>query len=66
MDHEHGFHQIKHDQLEETPGQSGTSQEVARWVVAELEPGERVLIRVEHVFVGHIVATGRRMDLHTQ
>jgi len=52
------------DELEEVAGTVGTSHEVTRRVVVELEPRNDVLERVGDVLISYSMASRRRQDLH--
>ena len=63
MDHEHLPGTFDDDELEEVAGTVGTSHEVTRWVVVELEPRNDVLERVGDVLNSYSIASRRRQDL---
>jgi hypothetical protein len=64
MDHEHVPGTFDDDELEEVAGAVGTSHEVTRRVVVELEPRNDVLERVGDVLISYSMASRRRQDLH--
>lgn len=65
MDHQLGLFDTEHNQLEQIAASVGTNDEVPRRVVAQLNPGERVLVSVDDVVVGDVVAARRAVDVRT-
>jgi len=63
MDHEHVPGTFD-DELEEVAGTVGSSHEVSRRVVVELEPRNDVVERVGDVLISRSMASRRRQDLH--
>ncbi len=63
MDHEHVPGTFDDDELEEVAGTVGSSHEVTRRVVVELEPRNDVLERVDDVLNSYSIASRRRQDL---
>ncbi len=64
MDHEHVLATFDDDELEEVAGTIGPSDQVARWVIVELEPGSDLVERVGNVFISNSVASRGRQDLN--
>lgn len=59
MDHEHVPGTFDDDELEEVACTIGSSHEVTRWVVVELEPRNDVLERVGDVIISDSMASVR-------
>ena len=66
MDHERVVWEADDDQLEQVAGSVSSSQQIARRVVTQPDPADRVLVGVDDVLVGDLVASSRLVDVHTE